>query len=217
MNERQTIGWLRSVPTTNSALCSVTDHFPQDREAKLRQQITALESKVTRLQTELEQAKTAPSTHLTASALSAYQQSLKPPSRKAPYTNGGSHGRPDSRASTAAYGEREASVASYKRSSSRLTAHSSSAGSATPPPSQQPSVWDSMHAPSSKPSVSVVGSGRYPAMTPATPKARRYGAGSGNGGGNPGGPGGYYRGSMPSPTPSTVSLAPTQGEDGWWQ
>lgn len=67
----------------------------------------------------------------------------------------------------------------------------SSVRSNTPPTS---SVWDSMHAPQS------INSPRYPHLGPATPKARHS----------------SYRSRIPSPTPSTVSLAPTPGDDGWW-
>jgi len=61
----------------------------------------------------------------------------------------------------------------------------------TPPTS---SVWDSMHAPHSTHAA------RYPHLGPTTPKARHS----------------SYRSRIPSPTPSTVSLTPTQGDDGWW-
>jgi len=63
----------------------------------------------------------------------------------------------------------------------------SSIRSNTPP---QSSVWDSMHAPRVAP--------RYSHLGPA--KAR-----------NP-----SHHAQIPSPTPSTVSLTPTQGDDGWW-
>jgi len=61
----------------------------------------------------------------------------------------------------------------------------------------EPSVWDSIHAP--KP-------GRYPNLGPTsvTSGARHSVASS------------YYRAQAPSPTPSTVSVTPTQGDDGWW-
>ncbi|KDQ54973.1 hypothetical protein JAAARDRAFT_356270 [Jaapia argillacea MUCL 33604] len=54
----------------------------------------------------------------------------------------------------------------------------------------QGSVWDSMHAPRS-----------YQTPRSSTPKTKPP----------------YYRPSVPSPTPSTVSLAPTLGNDGWWE
>ncbi|KAI5120547.1 hypothetical protein M0805_000275 [Coniferiporia weirii] len=57
----------------------------------------------------------------------------------------------------------------------------------SPPPVT--STWDSMHAPSRHSSFGM----------PSTPRPHRSM---------------QYR--PPSPTPSTVSLAPTQGDDGWW-
>ncbi|KZT24681.1 hypothetical protein NEOLEDRAFT_1093966 [Neolentinus lepideus HHB14362 ss-1] len=54
----------------------------------------------------------------------------------------------------------------------------------------QTGVWESMHAP--RP---------YRNAVPVTPKGRQSQ---------------YYRPQIASPTPSTVSLAPTLGEDGWW-
>ncbi|KAF9457468.1 hypothetical protein BDZ94DRAFT_1227839 [Collybia nuda] len=157
------------------------DRLAKTQQNQLRDQIAALESKVSRLQIELEQAK------------------VSKPAVPAPYrnvTNGNIHQppRPDSRAST---------VHEYRAVTPqmRLQSQSSSARSSTPP---QPSVWDSMHAPTTndtyKPRTS---NGRYPNLGPTTPKARR--------------PPQYFRPTMPSPTPSTVSLAPTQGDDGWWQ
>jgi len=56
------------------------------------------------------------------------------------------------------------------------------------------SVWDSMHAPSDRNGAS---SGY---QIPTTPRAHSK----------------FFRPSIPSPTPSNVSLAPTEGEDGWW-
>jgi hypothetical protein len=72
-------------------------------------------------------------------------------------------------------------------------------------------VWDSMHAPATANgpgkwnSVPLNSSMRTPSrivnIPPSTPKPHKaYPQ--------------YSRG--PSPTPSTVSAAPTQGEDGWW-
>ncbi|KAH7926206.1 hypothetical protein BV22DRAFT_1063463 [Leucogyrophana mollusca] len=66
------------------------------------------------------------------------------------------------------------------------------ARSDTPP---QSSVWDSMHAPPKQ----------YPNLGPAQytrPLVRR--------------PISQYRPAVASPTPSTVSLTPTQDEEGWW-
>jgi hypothetical protein len=67
----------------------------------------------------------------------------------------------------------------------------SSIRSNTPPTS---SVWDSMHAPQSMYTPQHLHHG------PTTPKARHS----------------SYRSRLPSPTPSTVSVTPTQGNDGWW-
>ncbi|TFK76630.1 hypothetical protein BDN72DRAFT_829764 [Pluteus cervinus] len=197
------------------------ERLAKDREAKLREQITALESKVTRLQTELEQAKTPPTPtfakpavgNLRAPSVASYS-SPSPYRKPVPLGNGNGNGytRPDSRASTVHIDRDEPT----QRSSSRLT-HVSN-GSATPPTG----VWDSMHAPGSRSSVPSYNyrpnnpaqsllnngysarSGRYPPLGPSTPKTKPSGE--------------YHRGSVapPSPTPSTVSLAPTQGEDGWW-
>ncbi|KAI0043626.1 hypothetical protein FA95DRAFT_1563095 [Auriscalpium vulgare] len=64
----------------------------------------------------------------------------------------------------------------------------------TPP---QTSVWDSMHAPKQQP--------RYPHLGPGAPRAHPRGVPA------------YARPSIPSPTMSVVSLAPTQGDDGWWE
>jgi hypothetical protein len=63
-------------------------------------------------------------------------------------------------------------------------------------PSYTPSVRDSMHAP-----VARASTGRYPEQVPSTPKARLSS---------------IQRVSAPSPTPSTVSITPTQDDEGWW-
>ncbi|PBL01426.1 hypothetical protein ARMGADRAFT_1160623 [Armillaria gallica] len=66
----------------------------------------------------------------------------------------------------------------------------------TPP---KPSVWDSIHAPKSN-GAAYSPSPRYPAaLSRGTPKRRSQ-----------------VPLAPPSPTPSTVSLAPTVDEDGWW-
>ncbi|KAG5646905.1 hypothetical protein DXG03_001981 [Asterophora parasitica] len=162
------------------------DRLAQDQQNKLREQTSLLEAKVTLLQNELKQAK-----------------SFKAPAAQ-PYrniTNGNSHPlpRPDSRASTI-----------YEnRASTPQRLNASAARSDTPP---QASVWDSMHAPTTDaykytPALAPKSSihaprGRYPNLGPTTPNGRR--------------PQQPYRPIAPSPTPSTVSLAPTQGDDGWW-
>ncbi|KAG5638183.1 hypothetical protein H0H81_001385 [Sphagnurus paluster] len=172
------------------------DRLTRDQQSKLREQITLLESKCTRLQYELEQAKT-----VKASAPQPYRN----------ITNGNHPpARPDSRASTI-YDNRAATP--QRRVQHSHTA--STARSSTPP---QPSVWDSMHAPTTDAHkyTTPIGTSssmhaprsRYPNLgrtsTPtAAPKVRRP-------------PPQAYRAAAPSPTPSTVSLAPTQGDDGWW-
>ncbi|KAF9480431.1 hypothetical protein BDN70DRAFT_912709 [Pholiota conissans] len=161
------------------------DRLKQDRETKLQQQITALEAKCVRLQSELEKAN---ATRLSSTAA---------PFR--PRTNGNTLApRPDSRTSTIYDGRDRVS-------------YSSSRSSVVSPPNgngHEPSVWDSMHAPLSnntskwaqtQASVRTPIS-RYASLAPATPKASVYVP--------------HPRG--PSPTPSTVSAAPTQGDDGWW-
>ena len=157
----------------------------QDRESKLRDQITALESKCVLLQTELEKA--------SSRKLSAMPAPFRP------RTNGNSHPpRPDSRASTI-YEPRGGDTPS------RINSYSSSR-SIVSTQSPETSVWDSMHAPIGQnkwaaPVQTPVA--RYSSLPSSTPKAHRHSYNQ------------YQRG--PSPTPSTVSVAPTQGDDGWWQ
>lgn len=162
----------------------------QDRATKLQQQIVSLESKCAHLQGELEKAN--------AGRLSSAAPTFRP------RTNGtASHPppRPDSRASTIYDGRNEAS-------NRRMSSYSSARSLAAPPSGHEPSVRDSMHAPSNgarewgqTPLRTPVS--RYSSLAPATPKAQ-YAAPYQQ----------YARG--PSPTPSTVSAAPTQGDDGWW-
>lgn len=155
----------------------------QDRETQLGDQVTALESKCTLLQSELEKTK---STKVVGATATPYRQQMNgSSSRPSP--------RPDSRASTIYDG----------RGDSRRVSSYSTIGR-----SPQPSVWDSMHAP-----ATTNGQGKWNSMPltssmhtpsrivnipPSTPKPYSQ----------------YPRG--PSPTPSTVSAVPTQGEDGWW-
>ncbi|KAM6497876.1 hypothetical protein JOM56_005824 [Amanita muscaria] len=88
----------------------------------------------------------------------------------------------------------------------------------SPTPSQRPvsqasfnsgtppgSVWDSMHAPRQAYPTPSWSSNlkKYPYLGPSTPRGQHH-------------PQHYSRPAVPSPTPSTVSLTPTQGEDGWW-
>ncbi|KAF8887705.1 hypothetical protein BD779DRAFT_1525783 [Infundibulicybe gibba] len=160
----------------------------KDQTHKLHEQISNLETQVTNLKTELAEAKEAvPAT---------------PAAKFTPLTNGSSYtySRPDSRTSTN-YDPRSATPNGKRYSS---LSQNSSIRSNTPP--NQASVWDSMHAPTNvnrtfKPPVRAAAK-RYPNLGPATPKARRTAP--------------TTRASMPSPTPSTVSLALTQDEDGWY-
>ena len=158
----------------------------QDRETQLGNQITALESKCTLLQSELEKAKSA---KLVSATTTPYRQQTNGSSSRPPP-------RPDSRASTIYDG----------RGVNRRVSSYSTTGL-----SPQPSVWDSMHAPATTNgqgkwnSVPLTNSMHTPSrivnIPPSTPKAHKaYPQ--------------YPRG--PSPTPSTVSAVPTQGEDGWW-
>ncbi|GJE94258.1 hypothetical protein PsYK624_104270 [Phanerochaete sordida] len=146
----------------------IDERRAKDRESKLRDQIASLEAQLARARAEPAQAKaaakstngTAPHAHIPTRA------------RQNGYTHAShTHARPDSRASTVF-------------SDSRAATPTLSANGAN-----QPSVWDSIHAPT--------------ARAPVTPKAVR--------------PHAYFRPQIPSPTPSTVSAAPTLGEDGWWQ
>lgn len=104
--------------------------------------------------------------------------------------------RPDSRASTAYGGSRAATPVGIKSAA----APSQSVRSNTPPTS---SIWDSVHAPKG-----IDARSRYmaaAALGNGIPKKAPR-------------PGGYYsRPAAPSPTPSVVSVAPTQGADGWWE
>ncbi|KAF8168344.1 hypothetical protein B0H34DRAFT_685136 [Crassisporium funariophilum] len=166
----------------------------QDQENKLRDQITALETKCSLLQTELEKAR----------AAKAVVAAVPPPNHHRPYTNGNSHPppRPDSRASTIDGRD--------NAPSRRIPSYSTTQRSTVTSP--EASVWDSMHAPAQtngqskwagSPKTHATPS-RYSNITPSTPRAQpsRYNSSS------------YVRG--PSPTPSTVSAAPTVGDDGWW-
>ncbi|KAJ7294054.1 hypothetical protein C8J57DRAFT_1445011 [Mycena rebaudengoi] len=168
------------------------ERLAKDRDNKFRDQIAALEGKVNQLQIELDRSRAKTPTK------------TAPTSSHSPYrniTNGSVH-RPTSRASTV-YPSRPPSP---------------SARSVTPP---GPSVWDSMHAPRGPNGAhnSSAASMHAPSMhtpTPASryPNARRPPQQAQQ-------THSWYSQSRaaapPSPTPSTVSLAPTQGPDGWWQ
>lgn len=161
----------------------------QDRENKLREQIAALETKCSRLQDELEKAN------------SAAKSSASP----SPFrSHNGVPPRPDSRASTV-YDVRDSAA-----SNRRIVSSASVTSSLT---YNQPSVRDSIHAPSpnqngqgkwSSGSTSIHSPpGRYPDYVPPTPKPRRS-------------PYGQYNTRAPSPTPSVASTAPTRDADGWF-
>lgn len=165
-------------------------HHHQDRENKVREQIAALEAKCLRLQNELEKANNAAKLVVSSTPFRPHNGVNHPP-------------RPDSRASTVSLANRR--IAPAGNSQTVPSKFSSS---------PQPSVWDSMHAPStnghhrngqnkweSNPMHSP--SGRYPDIAPSTPKPRRQVYNQ-------------YQRDAPSPTPSVVSAAPTMREDGWW-
>ncbi|KII86500.1 hypothetical protein PLICRDRAFT_114601 [Plicaturopsis crispa FD-325 SS-3] len=165
------------------------DRLAKDRENKLRERVSALESQIKSLQAEAEQAKKAAA----AAAI---------PSTPPPYRNGYARApaRPDSRASTIYPDSRAGTPVAHLNGLSRVTSNASTFRSITPDKATA-SVWDSMHAPN-KPAAPK----QYPHLGPSTPKARR--------------PQQPYRPSIPpsvpSPALSTVSLTPTQGDDGWW-
>jgi len=116
-----------------------------------------------------------------------------------PRTNGNSHPppRPDSRASTIYEPRGDTPARSINSYSSPRSVVSTQA--------PETSVWDSMHAPSQSKWAAPIPTpvARYSHLPPSTPKAHRPSYNQ------------YQRG--PSPTPSTVSVTPTQGDDGWWQ
>lgn len=152
----------------------------QDRESKLRDQIASLEAQLARARAETGQSKAVAAKPTNGSSTYTY---IPPRAHQNGYTRA-SHTltRPDSRASTA-YGDSRVVTPAAQLNGSHYAPSSQAAS-----PSQ-PSVWDSIHAPT--------------ARQPMTPKAVR--------------PHQYYRPQIPSPTPSNVSAAPTLGEDGWWQ
>ncbi|KAJ6573908.1 hypothetical protein DFH09DRAFT_981482 [Mycena vulgaris] len=169
------------------------ERLAKDRDNKFRDQIVVLEAKVNQLQVELDRSR----------ARTPTKTAPAPIASSSPYRNitNGSTRRPDSRASTV-YPSRPPSP---------------SARSITPP---HPSVWDSMHAPRGPNGAhnSTAASMHAPAAHTPTPASRYPGLGDKR---RP--PSQAYsrysqaRATPPSPTPSTVSLAPTQGPDGWWQ
>ncbi|CAK5280036.1 unnamed protein product [Mycena citricolor] len=167
------------------------ERLAQDRDNKLRDQIIALETKVAQLEQDRARAKTPTKS---AAAPRASLNGL---------TNGVA--RPSSRASTV-YPSRPN----------------------TPTLSENTSVWDSRHAPARGTNGSMhAASGNHgvrttsihaPVANTPTP-ASRY-SGLANQPRRPTSQAYRYstpvRQNAPSPTPSVVSLAPTQGADGWW-
>ncbi|KAJ7226129.1 hypothetical protein GGX14DRAFT_548714 [Mycena pura] len=171
------------------------ERLAKERETKLRGQIVALEAKISKQQIELDRSrvKTPPTKFAPA------QKSAAAPTPYRNITNGSSK-RPDSRASTV-----------YP---SRPPSPSASARSNTPPGQQ--SVSDSIHAPRGPNGLynSSTASVHAPSLHTPTPASRYSSLGSQR---RP--PSQAYQPALPappSPTPSTVSLAPTQGADGWW-
>ena len=183
IEEKEANSRLSQVSLTNmtSVPSCINFFLRQDRENKLGNQITALESKCTLLQTELEKARSAKVA--AAAAPTSYRQQMNGSSHCPPH-------RPDSRASTIYNGDSSRRVSPYSTTTER---------------SLQPSVWDSMHAPADSNGQgkwkSTHTPGRF-ASIPPTPKLHHKAYPQ------------YSRG--PSPTPSTVSAVPTQGDDGWW-
>lgn len=156
------------------------ERIAKDRESKLRDQIASLEAQLARARAETDQAKAAATKSTNGASTHAHIPSRI---RQNGYTHA-SHtpARPDSRASTV-YGDSRVVTPSATHNGSHYTPSIQGISPA------QPSVWDSIHAPT--------------ARQPVTPKAVRAHS--------------YYRPQIPSPTPSTVSAAPTLGDDGWWQ
>ncbi|KIP04050.1 hypothetical protein PHLGIDRAFT_211829 [Phlebiopsis gigantea 11061_1 CR5-6] len=160
------------------------ERLAKDRESKLRDQIASLEAQLARSRAEADQAKAAVSVKPTNGITSHSLVSSR--IRQNGYTHlSHTPSRPDSRASTI-YNDSRAATPSAQPN------YGTNTRTASP---QQPSVWNSIHAPTARRDD--------PARLPVTPKAVR--------------PHQYYRAQIPSPTPSNVSAAPTLGNDGWWQ
>ncbi|KAH8120720.1 hypothetical protein DFH11DRAFT_1500736 [Phellopilus nigrolimitatus] len=141
------------------------ERLHKDRERKLAEEIASLKTKISILNSELEE------------------------ERKVSRAASGqwAHARPSSRASTAY----EAPEPPTPRLNGKSLARPISSAAPSPPPVT--STWDSMHAPRQmKPSFT----------SPSTPRARHSAS---------------YGARAPSPSPSVVSLALTQRDDGWWE
>jgi hypothetical protein len=173
-------------------------YAPQNRESQVRDQVAALEQDVQRLQGELARTQAdADAERDKARKVAAQAQAQAHAQAQAQAQKQHSPPRPDSRASTV-FVSRAATPVQGKRTGTPMTQNG--ARSSTPPTS---SIWDSMHAPK------------------GVDPRQRYMAAAGLGNGVPRSsprPGGYYgRPPIASPTPSVVSVAPTQGADGWWE
>lgn len=152
----------------------------------MRAEIGALESKCSHLQVELEKSN------------ASKRVAVNSPTPFRAHTGGQlqTPTRPDSRAS-AVYDARGAAA-------SRRVPSYATPRNVVSPSAPAASVWDSMHAPIAKSQWTIPSSNAPPSRydVPSTPKASPA----------------VLRNShrAPSPTPSSVSNAPTQGEDGWW-
>ncbi|KAL0945542.1 hypothetical protein HGRIS_014704 [Hohenbuehelia grisea] len=174
------------------------DRLVKDRENKLNDHNAHLEAKVLKLEAELEVARTR--SQPTVAGLRKMANTLHAPPR------------PDSRTSTA-YGDVSRSVTPNPRIASYTT--TTSVRSDTPEDQDEKGVQDSMHAPPSNyqpaqfymppgypPAYHAPVPSRYP-MQHRAPKGRPVPT--------------YPPRNIPSPTPSTVSQAPTLGADGWYE
>ncbi|KAJ3721404.1 hypothetical protein DFJ43DRAFT_1158596 [Lentinula guzmanii] len=162
------------------------ERLAKDRETRLREEVSALENKTRQLQVELENA----------------NFSLRNPTPGShPRASNGSIyavSRPESRSSTV-----------FIDRSATPNGRAPSTGSITPPHNST-SVWDSIHAPLATPAKN----GRYGTKNTVHAPSGRYPQTLSRGPSRPPLP--YSIPSIASPTPSTVSLAPTVDEEGWW-
>lgn len=204
---------------TNSRVARVCHHSSsfqtanqvcvQDRESKLREQIVALETKITLMQSQLsnalDQARAARSVTNTPATPS-------PAPAPARYNNGNGNGNANG------YGTR----ASYSRPDSRAsTAYGDRDSDRTPPP-RNGTLWDSMHNPANANRAKAQTQSHAPVFKapPTAHPQSRYSQTSHSVRSTARTPLQNNRQlatmSPPSPTPSNVSLAPTLGDDGWW-
>lgn len=204
------------------------EHSTKINEVKLREQIASLEGKVAKLQTDLEHAKTPPTPKIATVHLIPPSNNVASPSpyKKPIHLNNGYPIRPDSRTSVNI-------TANNYRASSRFS--QASRDSNTPSPSHTSNgVWESMHTPSNpnsvppyppylhnNPAQSLLQGGRVSPIVNSTQaaaavaRAGRYPSGLASRKHTAGITAPYAR-NAPSPAPSTVSLAPTQDDEGWW-